>query len=119
MDTFTKAYIDAALWSSIDDNDEPLDSGEHELASETLDRMIADCEKFQSENEEWISPEYCNSRYGTDAQAGHDFWLTRCGYGCGFWDGDWEEPAASSLTDSATAFGNIDLYIGDDGLIYG
>ena len=25
MDEFTQAYFDAALWSSIDDEDEPLD----------------------------------------------------------------------------------------------
>lgn len=46
------------------------------------------------------------------------FWLTRCGHGCGFWDGDWSEPAATILTDAAHAFGNVDLYVGDDGKIY-
>jgi hypothetical protein len=54
-----------------------------------------------------------------DEPAGHDFWLTRCGHGSGFWDGDWKEPAASKLTDAAHAYGNADLYVGDDGRIYG
>ncbi|QNP78372.1 hypothetical protein [Agrobacterium tumefaciens] len=52
------------------------------------------------------------------AMAGHDFWLTRCGHGAGFWDGDWPEPAASVLTTASEEFGNVDLYVGDDGQIY-
>ncbi len=52
------------------------------------------------------------------AMAGHDFWLTRCGHGAGFWDGDWPEPAASVLTEASKEFGNVDLYVGDDGQIY-
>ncbi len=52
------------------------------------------------------------------AMAAHDFWLTRCGHGAGFWDGDWPEPAATVLDNAAKAFGNVDLYVGDDGQIY-
>ncbi|MDH1266753.1 hypothetical protein N5C81_03870 [Rhizobium pusense] len=52
------------------------------------------------------------------AMAGHDFWLTRCDHGAGFWDGDWPEPAASALTEASKEFGNIDLYVGDGGQIY-
>lgn len=51
------------------------------------------------------------------AMAGHDFWLTRCGHGAGFWDGDWPEPAATALTEASKAFRNVDLYVGDDGEI--
>lgn len=47
----------------------------------------------------------------------HDFWLTRCGHGCGFWDGDYGE-LGDRLTTAAKAFGEVDLYVGDDGLIY-
>lgn len=38
--------------------------------------------------------------------------------GAGFWDGDWPEPYAAQLTNASRRFGNVDLYIGDDGLIY-
>ncbi|OQM74930.1 hypothetical protein [Manganibacter manganicus] len=51
------------------------------------------------------------------AMAGHDFWLTRCRHGAGFWDGDWPEPAATILDNAAKAFGNADLYIGDGGKV--
>jgi len=50
--------------------------------------------------------------------AGHDYWLTRNGHGAGFWDGDWPEPYAAQLDDSAHAYGTVELYVGDDGKIY-
>jgi hypothetical protein len=124
IDDFTKAYIEAALWSSTDDAGNPLDNGKHELAEETRAKMAADCAQFQTEQAEWLAEDYrtaARASHGctVEESAGHDFWLTRCGHGAGFWDGDWEEPAATKLTEASKEFGNVDLYIGDDGLIYG
>lgn len=123
LQTFTKAYIECALWSSADTTEDgkeiSLDDGEHELAPETRAKMESDCAAFYEAQGELLT--YDNIKRGTedvDASAGYDFWLTRCGHGAGFWDGDWAEPAASVLDSSATAFGNVDLYIGDDGKIY-
>lgn len=110
FETFFDAYVTAALWSTDDHNDEPLDSGEYELAPETLDAMEQDCRAFMEVNEIQIDGNY--------SQAGHDFWLTRCGHGVGFWDGDWPEPAASILTEESEEFGELWLYVGDDNLIY-
>mgnify|MGYP003661490582 CR=1 FL=1 len=112
LDNFTLAYIECALWSSTDENDESLDRnyGREDLASETLDSMIADCAKFQDANSEWFN--------GDITQAGHDFWLTRNRHGAGYWDGDWAEPGANKMTEAAHAFGESNLYVGDDGLIY-
>lgn len=112
LDLFLKAYVEAALWSSTDDKDVPLDKYHtaKDLAPETVAKMKADCQKFLVENDEDIGIEY--------ERAGHDFWLTRNGHGAGFWDGDWEEEAGERLTKSAHAFGQADLYIGDDGKIY-
>ena len=116
MDTFTQAYIEAALWSSLDDNDEPMDKnyGKSDIAEETLARMERDCASFQAKYEEAI-------REGGlgDEKAGHDFWLTRKGHGAGFWDGDWPEPWADQLDKGADSYGKFDLYVGDDGEIYG
>ena len=50
-------------------------------------------------------------------QIGHDFWLTRNRHGAGFWDrglGD----VGDRLTKAAHAFGESDLYVGDDGNLY-
>jgi hypothetical protein len=117
MDSFTEAYIEAALWSSNDESTpqggEPLDANytAADIAAETLARMVQDCKAFQNATAADIA---------TDLErAGHDFWLTRCGHGAGFWDGDWPEPAASRLTTVAHKFGEFTLYIGDDGLIHG
>lgn len=113
LDQFTRAYIKCALWSSTDEDGEPLDRNcdASDISEETRAQIIADCAKFQSENAENIGIDW--------EQAGHDFWLTRNGHGCGFWDGDWLEPQATRLTDAAHAFASFDLYIGDDGQIHG
>ncbi len=123
-DAFTCAYIEAALWSSNDESDdqggEPLDAncGPVDLSLETVQWMIADCDRFQREQAAWLKEEYLGSSSEIAEQAGHDFWLTRNGHGCGFWDGDWTEPAATHLTEASKAFGECTLYVGDDGLIY-
>ncbi len=116
LDTFTKAYIECALWSSndnlSDNGGEPLDKNYNvsDFAPETLEKIIADCKKFQEENWDDISDD--------PSQAGHDFWLTRNGHGAGFWDGDWEETTGERLTTASKEYGLCDLYIGDDGKIY-
>jgi hypothetical protein len=114
-DKFLQAYITAALWSSMDESTpqggEPLDAnhGPDDLAPQALEAMKADCSRFQAENGQDIA--------GREEQAGHDFWLTRCGHGSGFWDGDWTE-AGDRLTEACESFPEVNLYVGDDGLIY-
>lgn len=110
LDMFTTAYVEAALWSSTDDICQPLDRNYSvaDIAPTTLAVMVADCAKFQSEND--------LSECG-DSQAGHDFWLTRNGHGAGFWDGDWPE-TGDALTEAAKAYPVVELYVGDDGRIW-
>lgn len=111
LDDFTWAYIDAALWSSTDDNDAPLNAnyGAADLAPETLERFISDCKAFQEAHGDRIAVD--------PALAGHDFWLTRNGHGAGFWDGDWPEHG-DVLTEACETLGGVDLYVADDNLIY-
>lgn len=110
LDQFTLAYIECALWSSTDDDGEPLDNGWHELAPETIERMAEDCADFQREHSELLEGI-------SSAQAGHDFWLTRNQHGAGFWDRGLGAKG-DELTAASHAYGGRDLYIGDDGLIY-
>ena len=123
-DSFTRAYIEAALWSSTDDDGEPLDVNYSisDIAPATLAQMVADCEKFQTECDAELIASHMTRQYSQLYSAqdigGHDFWLTRNGHGAGFWDGDWIEPHATKLTAVARRFGNVDLYIGDDGMVY-
>lgn len=124
LDSFTSAYVQTALWSETDDDGEPLDKrfDQTDLAPETLATMVEDCAKFQAANGEDIdcdgAPVARDTGDDSRAMAGHDFWLARNGHGAGFWDGDWPEPQASRLTGAAEAFGEFNLYIGDDGMIY-
>lgn len=53
-----------------------------------------------------------------DSHHGHDFWLTRNGHGCGFWDRGYTPAVSDALTRAAHAEGNADWYLGDDGFIY-
>ena len=112
-DKFTAAYITAALWSSTDDNGDPLDSVAYELSAQASEKMIADCSQFQDANPIIFTSEYP----GTIEQAGHDFWLTRNGHGAGFWDRG-HGNIGDQLTEAAKSFGECDLYVGDDGLLY-
>src|SRR5215213_9921810 len=62
----------------------------------------------------WAGPATTRSHY---SQAGHDFWLTRNRHGAGFWDrglGD----LSNRLSDASKVYGEVDLYVGDDGQIY-
>lgn len=116
MTKFLAAYIACALWSSNDESTpsggEPLDENysSDDLAPETLSAMAADCEKFQAENEEALA------NAGDDGQNGHDFWLTRNRHGAGFWDRGYGE-IGEKLSEAARAYGECNLYVGDDGLI--
>lgn len=127
---FYRSYVGTALWSSNDESDEnggePLDSNydESDLSEALRATMKADCAAFYAANSEHIhcdgaplsNEDMAIGKRESD-MAGHDFWLTRCGHGAGFWDGDWPEPAASILDKAAKAFGNVDLYVSDDGEI--
>lgn len=124
LDLFTRSYIATALWSSNDESTpqggNPLDENYSisDIALETLAQMKADCQRFQADNRDTLDELYNSNAEQGPACAGHDFWLTRCGHGAGFWDGDYPEPAGSILTKAAQAFGDVDLYVGDDGKIY-
>lgn len=127
--TFVDHYVTAMLWSSTGDDGEPLDDNYtmSDLSSEAIEQCYDDCARFIQMVGEYITDEnYIGSRpscYPIEAYAAHDFWLTRCGHGAGFWDGDWKSddlPASTDgpLTEAAHSFGNVDPLIWDDGLIH-
>lgn len=128
MDDFTTAYLEAALWTSLDETNpeqggQPLDGNysNDDIEADTLAEMIEDCRKFQEANVELIIDDNVavESNLSCGDRAGHDFWLTRNGHGAGFWDGDWEHPAGATLTEAAKAFGEYDLTAtGTGGKVY-
>jgi hypothetical protein len=152
LDEFTQAYIEAMFWTDeepgtvqkADDDSEnqwdpenqnslPGDVGFYDLAPETLEKIIADCKAFQETNEALLEEAYELAADGlayTPERAGHDFWLTRNGHGCGFWSRSFE--GHSDIGDRLTArcgwrarkepgcegFGEVSTYLGDDGRVY-
>ena len=108
MDVFTQLYIETILWAELDDT-RPLDEkyNQASFAPETIQRIQADCKRFQEEN-----PEV----HENPSLGGYHFWLQRNGHGAGFRDGDWE--CEGKLANAGLAFGRLDLYVGDDGLLY-
>ena len=114
IEQFVSSYIQAALWSYVDDGDEPLDLNydKDDLAPETLASMRLDCKAFIDVNG---IPKYNDAQYTDAEKAGHDFWLTRCGHGAGFWDrAELSKQDQDRLTEASNGFGNIDLYVSDD-----
>lgn len=137
---FLDAYIAAALWSSTatistEDITLPAFAGKDleigddysldryfsdtDLAPETRAAMEADCADFLAYCEVigiGPFPDYCNPQFSDMELSGHDFWLTRNRHGAGYWDRGLR--TGDSLTAAAKTFGGVDLYVGDDGLIY-
>lgn len=113
LDAMVKQYIITALWSTIGDDDEPLDESHDpdDLAPETRDAARRVCRDFADANATDI-------RDMDPGQCGHDLWLTREHHGVGFWDRGLGE-RGERLTTAADAYGSADWYVGDDGLIYG
>lgn len=117
LDTFQAAYVTCALWSSNDDNGEPLDSLDAEVAQETLEKMAQDCNTFRAAHSNLLDTSGLSIE-----QQGHDLWLSRNGHGAGFFDRPMEgadRTACNSLQEKAREFSSFDLYVGDDGQIYG
>ena len=119
MNDFVQAYLESALWTT-DDNPGSGEWSEHDewsianLAPEALAQAKDECDAFVDSLDD-------DARAAVEEnppRAGHDFWLTRNHHGCGFWDGDWQEPVASALTKAAHDAGERNLYVGDDGRLY-
>jgi hypothetical protein len=53
-----------------------------------------------------------------DELVAHDLWLTRCGHGAGFWDGDYPVEIEDVLTDMAHAFGELSIEEDGQGGVY-
>jgi hypothetical protein len=126
FDEFTQQYIRTALWSSSDGDDyRSLGAGEHnstkqncrfmtvdDISDETLSQMVVDCAKFQTKNANDLA------QNGDASLGGHRFWLSRNGHGVQFADDGWDEDTADRLDTSARMYGEMCLYVGDDGKIY-
>jgi hypothetical protein len=114
-------YIIAALWSSNDNSDEetggdPLDKNysREDIDEDSIQEMRDEVTRFVEINHKAIQT-WDQGNTTPEEQAGHDFWLTRNGHGCGFWEDEWGTKAIrDQLTKSANRFGERYLFVNDD-----
>lgn len=81
FETFYFAFIECALWSSTDNHDEPLDHNYtfFDISEAGHEILKAHALSFYAQTY-FLTNDY--------DMLGHDFWLTSCGHGTGFWDRD-------------------------------
>lgn len=112
------------LWSEpeCDDIEDP-----HQLVTHQLrQRVASDWASFRAQAERLGFDATRHCLRAIDAAEGdawdyaaHDFILTRNHHGVGFWENDrWQRPWGDTLTVLCNLAGEIDIYLGDDGLLY-
>lgn len=115
---FIAGYCEAALWAStcVAEDGLSITLDECEWGPGEKDKRAAECGDFIAyagdllvQYAEKHEPHPLRTVW---ALAGHDFWLTRCGHGVGFWDRGLGK-LGDDLTTACKTFGNIDLYLGD------
>lgn len=85
MNYLLNQFIETALWSTYDYNDEPLDAkySIEDVSQDFKDEAQRLIDDFMKSAESLIAE--------TDPDhIGHDLWLTIEGHGAGFWDGDYK-----------------------------
>ena len=124
LSDFVRAYIAAALWTTVSEDDNGNRTSEFldgsysadDLTDEALAKVMADCKAFQDTTKDVLDG--LKRIAYNDSYAGHDFWLTRNGHGAGFWDRPIGKLAQTYLTDEAKKFGTQDFVVGDDDCIH-
>lgn len=106
---FTEAYAAAMFFTDGSDEDALAGKSRTDFSEEAAAQLVDDCATFLEQADHLLDGKY--------ETAGHDFWYTRNGHGCGFWDGDWPEHG-DELTALCKTFKEVEPYVGDDGKIY-
>lgn len=112
---FVDGYLEAALWSSLDPGTgEPLDArfSVEDFSNRAVLEAVRDSDEFVRRKSADL-----DATLASDESLGHDFWLTRNNHGSGYWDHDYGD-AGERLTRAAHAFGESDVYVGDDGMLH-
>lgn len=117
---FHRAFIACLLWSSSNPDNEDRHLNEDYEASDfhplVQEALRAKSEEFARENAADLLAA-CQTTGYEMANAGHDFALSSNGHGAGYFDRNLDE-IGDRLQAAAEASGEIDAYVGDDGLLY-
>lgn len=122
-ETAARSAVRALLWSEYDDNGTPFDANygavniynPHVEALRALVRGMVNTD--DDDHPDYGVWEIIN-RHEIDPESfGHDFILTANSHGAGFWDRGYGQDG-DILTDIAKPYGDISLYVGDNGTLY-
>lgn len=121
LDDFTRAYLEAALWTATDENGDNIDDvyDIDDFSAESVAVAVDVCSKFQAENADVLSRGDWSSNEGD--YAGHNFWLNRNGHGSGFWDEYDRLPDKAdraALSAECHRYGESYVYVDDDGQLH-
>ena len=122
LDRFLDAYVETAQWADGSGEQHGTD-GDPDLAprdeQDMRDEAMIWFKAIEATLEAAIDTGMvkCGPDFDAWGHAGHDFWLTRNGHGAGFWDGDWPEPWAALLSESARKAGEVELTVDDAGML--
>lgn len=119
LDSFTRSYVETALWLVSGPDGEPTDDEYtvEDIDDATMTEMVQDCQGFANGLSQGLYDMITTQDDGWE-RAGHDFFLTRNRHGAGFWDGDWPADAGRKLTQAAHTYGTFQLVVGEDGKVY-
>jgi hypothetical protein len=104
---FMDGYLAAALWSSFDEAENPLDdkySTEH-LSEHAIRTSVKESVDFIKANAKDME-----ASGAPPEQHGHDFWLTRNGHGAGFWDRGYGA-VGDRLSEAARPYGEVNIFV--------
>lgn len=110
LDAFTRAYLEAALWTCDPYHGISGQWSEHDdwtignIDVDSVATAITVCEAFQRDNAGDLA-----ATKADDDRNGIDFWLTRNHHGAGFWDRGYGE-LGDRLTDAAHTYGEAYCY---------
>ena len=109
VSTVVAAYLEAVVFTESDILPEA------EFSPVAIFRAWETCSDFLAQTAD-LHDEYV-SRGRTWDSFGHDVWLTRNRHGAGFWDRGLGA-LGSKLSGVAKHLGSVDVYVGDDGMVY-
>ena len=117
LERFTDGYMEALYFTDCGDERQPPSDAEMDVESQK--DLEADCRSWWRRFGCFVTTEVCTDAFDDVVkQAGIDFHMTRNGHGVGFWEDEWPECYRYMFTNGAKAYGEVDIYLGDDGLIY-
>ncbi|MFK0015709.1 hypothetical protein [Streptomyces sp. NPDC091027] len=119
VQAFTLSALQSALWADAMPDEE---DGEMGLGDAAQQYDLSDMDEKSREEFLGYCRDFCVSNFDDLAdispeRAGHDFWMTSQGHGCGFWDGDYPAELGDRLTQASKPYHFDSVWVWDSGIV--